>query len=347
MLSVNGAAEVARILERGTDSRSDIYSLGATLIHLLTGKAPANAPTRALSVWSGRVDPLRAGIYGRVPDGIATVLLRSMELNPESRPSAAQMRAALRRAREPQTRLHSSEAETVLPTVIDIRPTQYASPQISHETRPTPASPPPTQAAPGREAVPSLPTIAAPVQPAPSPPSFQNRVIEIPVTSALNPSLPTTSAEALKVPKYAYALAVASGLIVYLFLVFISFIYYRSEMYLTTSDMSIALLIFIIFPSLVYSALGAAFGYKWPGIRWKWGLLIATIPSLLMPLMIWFTIPSLLIPMIIILDGLDVIGLYLTSVLLILIVALAIINTISACLAAGLTAWYSLRRMTI
>src|SRR5947209_15652206 len=44
----------------GTDVRSDLYSLAATLYHLFTGVPPTDALTRAQSVMNGQADPLPA-----------------------------------------------------------------------------------------------------------------------------------------------------------------------------------------------------------------------------------------------------------------------------------------------
>ena len=202
MLSVSNAAEVERILSSGTDPRSDLYSLSATLCHLLTGKAPTNAPTRALSIWAGRADPLVAGLGERAPHHIATVLARAMALSPQQRyATAAEMRHALRVASQTQaTPTLASEA------------TREALP-------PTVAGPPPPPSAPrprAEAASPLPPTVAAQTPAQWSPPPA--RAIEIPF--APTPALPPdsqTSGGALEVPKYAYALAVTIGVIFHLF----------------------------------------------------------------------------------------------------------------------------------
>src|SRR5213080_3733583 len=48
-----------QIEDRGTTPRSDIYALGATLYHLLTGIKPADALVRAAALVESKKDPLR------------------------------------------------------------------------------------------------------------------------------------------------------------------------------------------------------------------------------------------------------------------------------------------------
>nr|MDQ3746042.1 ankyrin repeat domain-containing protein [Acidobacteriota bacterium] len=82
----------------GTDERSDLYSLAATLYHLLTAVKPADAITRAAALVSGRPDPLRPAreLNPDVPAGVSAALARALALNIENRPrNASELRREL------------------------------------------------------------------------------------------------------------------------------------------------------------------------------------------------------------------------------------------------------------
>lgn len=93
-----GYASLEQIQGTGTDPRSDLYSLAATLYHLLTGTPPTDALTRAMNVLSERDDPLKAAhlVSDEIPPGVSEVLRRAMSLNANQRPaSVKEMRELL------------------------------------------------------------------------------------------------------------------------------------------------------------------------------------------------------------------------------------------------------------
>ncbi len=84
-----------------TDVRSDIYSLGATLYHALTGQAPPTATQRSASQESFR--PPRT-LNRRISPGVEAAVVRAMELGVKNRfQSAQEMDTALRKAVEGST----------------------------------------------------------------------------------------------------------------------------------------------------------------------------------------------------------------------------------------------------
>jgi formylglycine-generating enzyme required for sulfatase activity len=109
--SVRGYTPVYASLEQihghGTDARSDLYSLGATLYHLLTGVAPIDAPTRFHAVEDDQPDPLQPieKLNPQASANVAEVIHRAMAVSRKQRPvSAAEMRKALRNAVEEDER---------------------------------------------------------------------------------------------------------------------------------------------------------------------------------------------------------------------------------------------------
>src|SRR5678810_183933 len=91
-------APLEQIQGLGTDARSDLYALAATLYHLVTGVKPPDALTRAAAIVNGQPDPLKPAseVNGAIPQGLSTVLDRAMAQNREQRyRNAAEMRRAL------------------------------------------------------------------------------------------------------------------------------------------------------------------------------------------------------------------------------------------------------------
>lgn len=93
-------APLEQIQDQHTDPRSDIYALGATLYHLLTGIKPPDAMVRASALVSAKPDPLKSAdeIHAAVGPQIAAILNKAMAQKPEDRyADASEFREALRR----------------------------------------------------------------------------------------------------------------------------------------------------------------------------------------------------------------------------------------------------------
>src|SRR6476660_4395136 len=73
-------APLEQIQGLGTDSRSDLYSLAATVYHLLTGVKPPDALTRAAALVNGQPDPLLSAneVNNAIDGQVASVLHRAM-----------------------------------------------------------------------------------------------------------------------------------------------------------------------------------------------------------------------------------------------------------------------------
>jgi formylglycine-generating enzyme required for sulfatase activity len=96
-------APLEQILAQGTDARSDLYSLAATLYHLLTNIPPADAASRYQLLEDGKPDPLLAvhQLNPQVPPQVANVIHQAMAISRKNRPkSAAVMRQSLRHAED-------------------------------------------------------------------------------------------------------------------------------------------------------------------------------------------------------------------------------------------------------
>ncbi|HVS81881.1 MAG TPA: serine/threonine-protein kinase, partial [Pyrinomonadaceae bacterium] len=108
-------APLEQVQGLGTDARSDIYALAATLFHLLTNVKPPDALSRAGAIINGQPDPLPLAntVDAHVSRAVAAVLNKGMSQKRDDRfASAALMREAFRVASMSGAEL--GDAETVL-----------------------------------------------------------------------------------------------------------------------------------------------------------------------------------------------------------------------------------------
>lgn len=132
-------APVEQIMGQGTDARSDLYSLGATLYHLLTNVLPTDAPTRDEHVEDEKPDPLLPihRLNPKVPPGVAAVIHQAMAIRRKNRPeSAAEMRRALHSAQEEAKRAGvGSESQQAIEEkqTVDNSSNRFAAPTVRIE----------------------------------------------------------------------------------------------------------------------------------------------------------------------------------------------------------------------
>jgi serine/threonine protein kinase len=94
-------APMEQIRGTGTNPRSDLYSLSATLYQLMSNTVPADALTRADALLNGSPDPIKPlnEVNAEVSSDVSTVILHGMEVSQEKRfPDAKSMQKALRKA---------------------------------------------------------------------------------------------------------------------------------------------------------------------------------------------------------------------------------------------------------
>ncbi len=115
-------APIEQIQDQRTCPRTDIYALGATLYHLLTGIKPPDAMVRATSLLNSEPDPLKPAnkIHEAVGPEIASILNKAMAQKAADRyASASEFREAFRRmGRASQTAVNAS-ANVRVPTPAD------------------------------------------------------------------------------------------------------------------------------------------------------------------------------------------------------------------------------------
>ena len=107
-------ASMEQIRGTGTDSRSDLYSLSATLYQLMTNTIPADALSRADAMLSDKKDPIipLSDANPEISPAVSNVILKGLEVSKEKRfGTAAEMQKALRTAHSQMQNQMSAETQ--------------------------------------------------------------------------------------------------------------------------------------------------------------------------------------------------------------------------------------------
>lgn len=110
-------ASMEQIRGTGTDARSDLYSLSATLYQLLTNTIPPDALTRADAILGGENDPIATinSVNLEVTKEISDVIIKGLSVRQDQRyANASEMQKALRRAFNNSKNVTMSDAATII-----------------------------------------------------------------------------------------------------------------------------------------------------------------------------------------------------------------------------------------
>lgn len=182
-------APLEQIHGGGTDPRSDLYSVGATLYHLLTYVAPVDAPTRFNALDDLQPDPMPPAdqINPQVPPALAEVLRQAMAMNRRNRPASA---VAMRRMLREAVPHSAEEAVTVQKRFVMPKPVVAAAPTRDDAVtmrKDAAGAPPPV--------APSAPAFMRPTEPAatthPLPPTRSTDSLDLGSTPIPAPPAPT------------------------------------------------------------------------------------------------------------------------------------------------------------
>jgi serine/threonine protein kinase len=102
-------APLEQIQHSGSEERSDLFSLAATLYHLMTATPPLGSLTRAAALINGDPDPLQPPhlVNSRIPPAVGRTIMQAMSLRRDDRPIGA---CAMREAFDEARRIESVES---------------------------------------------------------------------------------------------------------------------------------------------------------------------------------------------------------------------------------------------
>jgi serine/threonine protein kinase len=112
--------ESSRIITQPVDARCDLYSLAATLYHILSRTLPSDALERAIEMLEGNPDPLKplTEVDPSVPGDVSAVVMKALSIKREDRfSSAAEMRDELLRSQGRSPVEAASSSKSVSPAV--------------------------------------------------------------------------------------------------------------------------------------------------------------------------------------------------------------------------------------
>lgn len=136
--------EQARGME--LDDRSDIYSLGATLYHLLTGQPPFEGKSAAVVMMKHIEEQLPSPqeMNPEISDEICVIIGKMMMKDPEDRyPNCFELVADLERAKSGQSvEAPSTKSSIRMPAAKQKRPAEPRTPPRSEKPAPAPPAPP-------------------------------------------------------------------------------------------------------------------------------------------------------------------------------------------------------------
>lgn len=131
-------ASMEQIRGTGTDARSDLYSLSATLYQLMSNTVPADALSRADVMLGGAADPIipLSTANPEISPAVSNVILKGLEVSREKRfSSAAEMQRALRTAHSQMQDQMSAETQ-----VFNVGDVHATVPPMTDPSAPLPPS---------------------------------------------------------------------------------------------------------------------------------------------------------------------------------------------------------------